>query len=103
MMILSRYSWRFAFLIVATTVLTEALPFIFGTGENAKWDWSFLYVTMRFVLLPIACIIHIAVNTFGIIKARKDKLHLLAFGSVIVSVGFLILSYLHPLPLTVWK
>jgi len=98
-----RFGWPFALLIVALLAVTEALPFIFGTGYNAKWDWSFIYVTMRFVLLPIACLAHLFLNLLRIIKSRKEKLQIAQFSSVVVSVGYLVLLYFHPLPLTEWK
>jgi hypothetical protein len=98
-----KFAWPFALLIVALLVVTEALPYIFGMGDNAKWDWSFLYVTIRFVLLPVACIAHVGINFYQIIKSIKEKLQIIQFSSVIVSIGYLISLYFHPLPLTVWK
>jgi len=99
----SRFGWPFALLIVVSLAVTESLPFIFGTGYNAKWDWSFIYVTMRFILLPAACLGHAGWNIYRIIKSRKEKLQIIQFSSVVVSVGYLISLYFHPLPLTVWK
>ena len=32
--------------IYALFVLNELLPVIFGTGEDASWDWSFTFVTL---------------------------------------------------------
>jgi len=99
----SKFAWPFALLIVVLLVVTESLPYIFGMGDKAKWDWSFLYVTMRFVLLPAACITHVGINLYQIIKSKKEKLQMIQFSSVIISVGYLISLYFHPLPLTVWK
>jgi len=96
----SRFAWPFALLLVALFMTTEALPFIFGTGYDVKWDWSFTYVTMHFVLLPTACIAHVGLNLFRIVRFGKNKLQLKLkqFSSVIVSVGYLIfLLYFHTL------
>ena len=35
------------------SVVPIALPHFFRTGVNATWDWGFLYVTLRFILLPV--------------------------------------------------
>jgi len=91
-------AWPFAILIVALLVVTEALP-IFGTGPSSKWDWSFTYVTMRFVLLPAACIAHAGMNLFRIIQSRKKKPQIKQFSSIIVSLGYLISLYFYTLPL----
>jgi hypothetical protein len=99
----SRFAWPFALLIVAALALTESLPYIFGTGYDAKWDWSFIYVTMRFVLLPITCLAHLSLNLLRIIKSKKEKLQIVQFSSVVVSLGYLVSLYFHPLPLTEWK
>ena len=47
---LDRRRWiTFAFVMAGAA--TELLPIVFGTGPNASWDWSFLYITLRFILM----------------------------------------------------
>ena len=99
----SKFSWPFALVILALLVVTEALPPIFGTGYNAKWDWGFFYVTMRFVLLPAACFAHVGWNLVRLIKSRKEKLQLIQFSSVVISFGYLVSLFVHPLPLAAWN
>lgn len=88
--------WPFALLIIALFITVEALPLVYGAGYKAKWDWSFIYVTMRFVLLPAVCITHIIMNLFHIIRSEKVKFQILPFSSVSVSVGYLAFIYFHP-------
>ena len=45
--------WTIAIAIPVLAVATELMPAAFGSGEKAAWDWSFLFVTMKFVVLPI--------------------------------------------------
>ena len=97
------FAWHFALLIVALFIATESLPFIFGTGHNAKYDWGFIYVSMRFVLLPVACFAHAGVNIYRIVKSRKEPLPIQQLSSMVISIGYLISLYFYPLPLTAWK
>jgi hypothetical protein len=41
---------------LASVFATELLPFLFGTGDAASVDWSLVYVTFRFVILPIGSV-----------------------------------------------
>jgi hypothetical protein len=93
--------WPAAAIIAATILAVELLPVAFGTGENAVWDWGFLYVTFRFVLLPLICAIHIAANLLflGFSSNRPATERLKQLASVIVTVAFLGISYSYPLPL----
>jgi hypothetical protein len=43
--------------ILCGTLATEAAPLVLGTGARATFDWSFPYVTMKFVLLPGASLL----------------------------------------------
>ena len=38
-------------------VATEAMPLFLGTGNQAKVDYSFLYVTLKFGALPAASLL----------------------------------------------
>ena len=92
-------SWSFAVLILSLFIFTELLPIIFSVGEHATWDWSFLYVTIKFIALPILCFIHIGINVTRIIKSQKDRLALIQFSSILIPVGYIVLLYLYQLPL----
>jgi hypothetical protein len=48
-----RICWVTAAAIPTLWLFAELLPVVFGKGYQATWDWSFLYVTIRFVALPI--------------------------------------------------
>jgi len=93
--------WPAATIIAATILAVELLPVVFGTGENAGWDWGFLYVTFRFVILPLVCAIHTAANLLflGFSSERPAIERLRQFASVIVTGAFLGISYSYPLPL----
>jgi hypothetical protein len=93
--------WPAAIVIGITIILIELLPVVFGTGENAALDWSFLYVTFRFILLPLACLVHVAANLWLLVFNRKQPVQgrLVRFSSIVIPVVFLVFSYVYPLPL----
>lgn len=76
--------------------MAESLPFIFGSGGNATWDWGFLYVTIIFALIPIACVIHFIWNLIMFaIRIKKGNKQLTEVSSLIISVGYLSLLYFY--------
>jgi hypothetical protein len=58
--------------IYALFVLNELLPVIFGSGENASWDWSFIFVTLRFIIVPFASLLCLGANVAA--ATRKTRL-----------------------------
>jgi hypothetical protein len=50
------------------------LPFLFGEGTNAMWDWGFIYVTLRFVLLPPACVGFLVFALFVSVRSKNARL-----------------------------
>lgn len=93
------FSWLGALSIIVLFLFTELIPIIFGAGEQAKWDFSFLYITIKFIILPLLCFIHIGINTARYYKSQRNHLTLIQFSSIFISVGYLVLLYLYPLPL----
>jgi hypothetical protein len=59
---LGRILWRWGVGVALAAVATELLPVLFGTGEDASWDWSFTYVTARFVLIPLFSVAHLVLG-----------------------------------------
>jgi len=92
-------SWPFALSILLATVAVQMLPLIAGTAEHARWDWGSLFVTLTFVVLPIACLLHLVLNV-GLVLVGAGPLpeRLRASSSVLVSAGYLLVLYVHPLP-----
>jgi hypothetical protein len=102
--IFGKAAWPFAMVILILLVAVEALPVFFEVGSTTTADWiSFLYVSVRFGILPVACIAHAGMIVFRTLKPDGEKLRITQISSVVVSVGYLLLLYFHPLPLTVWK
>lgn len=97
---LAIYSWPAAITILAIIIIVEAVPLVLGTGEAAIIDWSFFYVTFRFILLPAACALHVVINVVLLFVRRKRPLgsRLFDFASILVSVCFLVMWFLYPLP-----
>lgn len=93
-----RYGWLAALLILALALATEMLPIVGGTGEDARLDWSFIYVTMHFVLLPLACAAHIAWNTgvLAFARARVLRERLKTAVSMLIPVAYLALLWARP-------
>ena len=93
--------WYSALAIGTVFLGIELLPVLFGTGEEATLDWSFTYVTFRFVLLPIACVLHVVVN-LGLLlfwRERPTAEKLTQLSSIISFLALPAYSYLEPLPL----
>jgi hypothetical protein len=91
--------WPLAMAIVAGAVLSELLPIVFGRGANATWNWGFLYVTLRFILLPVACVLHVAWNIFGTLaELGRGYKPTARRASALVSVAYLVALYVDPLP-----
>lgn len=61
-------NWPGALGLLAFGLLPELLPLLSGTGGKATWDWGFPYVTLRYVLLPPACLFFLV---GGIVRAVR--------------------------------
>jgi len=88
-------------LLLLSSVVTESLPLILGTGRHARIDWSFAFVTMRFILQPVAALGIIGFGLFGLVSSLRahSRLSLAAILlALIVPVLFIALSYFFPLP-----
>lgn len=85
-----------ALVLVAATAGNEALPLLFGTGERATCDWGFLYVTLKFVLLPLFSFILCTVASFAIF--RRSSVSPAAVFTGLLGLAYLISLYFWPLP-----
>lgn len=76
----------------------ELLPVVFGTGFGARWDWSFIYVTAKFMLLPTISVIEVAIVTpIAIVRDRAaGRWPWPSCASSAVSVIYLVALYYHP-------
>jgi hypothetical protein len=54
--------WKALMGICAVFVLHELLPAVFGSGERASWDWSFIFVTLHFIIVPLAALLCLGAN-----------------------------------------
>jgi len=92
--------WPAGLVILAVALALELLPYVGGTGENAWFDWAWLYVTLHFILLPLVCLVHIVLNVyrFGVLFHSQRSTALWAALSMTIPVGYLLLLYFLPLP-----
>lgn len=94
----AKYAWPAALVLLCVIILTELLPYLGGRGEAARFDWSFIYVTLHFVLLPLAAATHVLWNlgvlAFG--KSGDIRGRLIHAGSVVISLAYLGLLFLQP-------
>jgi hypothetical protein len=93
--------WPAAILILLLVIVTESLPLIFKTGDQATWDYGFLYVTLHFVILPVLCFLHVLWNTIGqIVLAQKRGLRVSfsIISSAIVSASYIVTIVVYPYP-----
>lgn len=93
-------SWPAALVILAVAIALELLPYLGGRGEDALFDWSWLYVTLHFILLPLVCLVHVVLNVyrFGVLFHSQRSEALRAALSVTIPAGYLLLLYFLPLP-----
>jgi hypothetical protein len=84
--------------LLGLILVTELIPILGGHGAEARFDWSFAYVTMHFVLLSLASVVHVVWNLGALAINRKGELRerLLQAGSVVVPLAYLGLLYLWP-------
>ena len=103
------YSWTSALVLFCVAFGAELLPIVGGTGERMRFDWSFTYVTLHFIILPLGAIVHIAWNAVALVLRRSRPLRdrWIDAASVAVSVAYLVLLQLRPVfPLwadVLWK
>jgi hypothetical protein len=92
--------WPAALVIFGVAIALELLPYVAGTGENAWFDWSWLYVTLHFILLPLVCLVHIVLNVyrFSVLFHSQRSAALRAALSMAIPVGYFLLLYFLPLP-----
>ncbi|HEX9868543.1 MAG TPA: hypothetical protein VGC99_08095, partial [Candidatus Tectomicrobia bacterium] len=81
--------WPAALVIFGVAIALELLPYVAGTGENAWFDWSWLYVTLHFILLPLVCLVHIVLNVyrFSVLFHSQRSAALRAALSMAIPVG----------------
>jgi hypothetical protein len=66
--------WQALMAIYALFVLNLLLPVIFGTGEDASWDWSFTFVTLYVIIVPLASLLCLGANVA--VATREKRLSL---------------------------
>ena len=95
-----RLLWWLCGALVVIAVGTELLPVIFGTGLRAWWDWSFTYVSLRFVLLPLLCVAHLLlVGMFLLVRGLSETVvSAWPASSAAAPAAYLLSQWLYPLP-----
>ena len=93
------HSWPAAMGLLGLILFTELLPRVGGRGEAAHFDWSFTYVTLHFVLIPLAAAVHVLWNLADLVLVAKQPLRIqLAYlSSVFISLGYLVLLIFQPI------
>ncbi len=91
------YAWPAAFALLLLALVTELIPFLGGHGAEARFDWGLLYVTLHFVLLPVAAGVHCLWNLGALAFSKREfRRRLLAAGSAVVSLSYLALLLFNP-------
>ncbi len=92
-----RYAWPAAFALLLLALVTELIPLLGGCGAEAAFDWGLLYVTLHFVLLPVAAAVHCLWNLAALALGKREfRRRLLAAGSAVVSLSYLALLLFKP-------
>jgi hypothetical protein len=90
--------WYFpGVVLVSVTLLNELLPVVFGTGYNARWDWSFLYVTLKFIALSIFAVVALCVAIYRSVR-RLDAPLRAHVVTAALALGYLAALYFFPAP-----
>lgn len=80
--------------------LTELLPVFLGAGSEAKADWSLLYVSMKFILIPFASIAIFGVVVMGVVaavRARDSRYALSLSMAALIPAVYLLVLVVAPL------
>lgn len=87
--------------LVIGSLVTELTPVVLGTGKAAKLDWSFFYVTMRFILLPglsLGILAMSLVEAGACVRAGAGRRAVRIGAPALVSALYLTMSLVDPLP-----
>jgi len=97
---LGRTLWQWAGGVAFVAIANELLPVLFGTGGDFVWDWSFTYVTVRFVLLPLFCLAHLVLTgVFTLQRALDERpVSMWPIVSAAASGAYLLTLWVYPLP-----
>lgn len=88
--------WYFpAVVLVSVTLVNELLPVVFGTGENARWDWAFIYITLKFVALPLFAVVSLGVAIYRSVR-RLDAPLRAHVVTAVLALGYLAAVYFFP-------
>ena len=94
--------WVISAVLSVLCVVPIALPYFFGTGSNATWDWGFIYVTLRFVLLPLGCAFNLIYAVVVAVRSRDASTVRRWMTVVLAPVPLIILasvySWKNPMP-----
>lgn len=95
-----RILWRWSIGVAVAAVANELLPVLLGTGQDSTWDWSFIYVTVRFVLLPALCVVQLILAAVFLVRwiHHKPPVSVVPVASIVVSAVYLLSLWLYPLP-----
>ena len=95
-----RAIWATAVAIPLLALFAELLPVVFGTGEKASWDWSFLYITIRFIVLPLGGLLAgaIALGISLVSGARSWRRSRPATVLLVIAIAYDVALYLNPMP-----
>ena len=87
--------WTIACVLMVTGALvTELAPAVFGAGDQAVVDWSFGYVTMKFVVLPGASLLLVVLVLVWLL--RRSRVPLMGLTAGLRGVAYLIQLVLWP-------
>ena len=92
----ARGCWLLAIALPLLALATELLPVTFGTGEKATWDWGSLYVTMKFIALPLGGTV---AGVVSIVLARRARRRLSAATVLLlIAVAYDVQLAVYPYP-----
>ena len=87
--------WLAAILfLLGGSLLTEITPMVLGTGAEAKVDWGFPYVTMKFVLLPGVSLVVLGAMIWN--AFRRSHLPWQAWVAALTAIAYIVSIGLWP-------
>jgi hypothetical protein len=58
-------------IVIGVGIANELLAILFGTGSHARWDWTFVYLTLGFVVVPTTALFVLASALTRLPRSRR--------------------------------
>jgi hypothetical protein len=92
---LPAWEGRAAVIVIGVGIANELLPILFGTGSHARWDWTFVYVTLRFIVVPTVALLVLALSLARLPRSRSAAARTRSCAALLCSAA-IFWSWIYP-------